>query len=540
MRRQQRAGRPPANRQWSQSQASERGSNFNRSSSQANAPENNRQKWKLGTKMATAKSLEDAKRQTAQMAAQEEYLKPPPENVVDALIEARPSCCEATQLLEAFSPQATLVLPGKHMLPRGLETTARFGDICRRNKAWVTLSDRQIIEVRADNIKRLQNAMRDINWLIHDMRLSSENLITRFLVQKPVNPNLEHDAGINVKLNSRPTSTINSPSLVPVSTPLAQDNFNKLRGILEMSAHILQALRTGLRMRVNFGRFEIRQRKRGVGDIMTYPSFEEMVAHYSKRGGAGIHTELVDVANAEKVVQHLLQPAVGIFDHGKRPLQRQHTVTLKSRNRELISVVQAQPAQPTQLSAARMRSRELLPRLNWTVAAPDMQLDWNLQVDRCEPIPHVPATLRKIMDNISLTERGGDDESSLLQPPQVKIKPQPGSDEVESTVLKTSVILPFRTTKFVIEVSVSQSWSCMETESEPDTRWGVELYGLHWEETLEGISCREQRDDWNAVMRSLWPSDTQDLDSGFLRFLEHVVDVQSALSALELDSTVLR
>ncbi|RCI11553.1 hypothetical protein L249_7349 [Ophiocordyceps polyrhachis-furcata BCC 54312] len=525
MRRQPRAGRPPANRQWSQGQGqtSERGNNFYRSSSsQGNAPENSRQKWKLGTKMATAKSQMDAKRQTAQMAAQEEYLKPPPENLVDSLIEA------------------SLVIPGKHMLPRGLDSIASFDDICQRNKVWIKLSDRNIIEVRADNIKRLQNAMREINWLIHDMRLSSENLITRFLVQKPVNPNLEHDTGISVKLNSRPTSTMNSPSLVSVAPPLAYDNFTKLRGILEMSAHILKALRTGLRMRVNFGRFEIRQRKRGVGDTMTYPCFEEMVALYSKRGGAGMHTELLDVANAEKVVQHLLKPVVGIFDHGKRPLQMQHTIILKFQNRELISVVQGQPEQPTQVSAARMRSREILPRLNWTVAAPDMQLDWNLQVDRCEPMHNVPDMLRKVMDNISLTERGRDDDSSLLQPPRVEIKPQPGSEEIESTVVKTSVILPFRTTKFVIEVSITQSWNRMTTNSEPDTCWGVEMYGLHWEETLEGISSREQRDDWNAVMRSLWPSESQDLDAGFLCFLEHVVEVQSALSALELDSTVLR
>ncbi|RDA90528.1 hypothetical protein CP533_4144 [Ophiocordyceps camponoti-saundersi (nom. inval.)] len=522
MRRQQRAGRPPANRQWSQPQTSERGNNFDRSSSQANASDQGKQKWNLGTKMATAKSQMDAKRQTAQMAAQEEYLKLPPENLMNSLFEA------------------SLVIPGKHMLPRGLDTTTRFDDIRKRNKAWIIFSERNIIEARANNIKRLQNAMTEINWLMHDMRLSSENLITRFLVQKPADSSLELGASISVKLNSRPTSILNSPSLVSIALPLALDNFHKLRGILEMSIHILKALRNGLKIRVNFGRFEIRQRKRGVGDSMTYSSFEEMVAHYSKRGGAGIHTELLDVVNADKVVQHFLDPAIGLVNQSKGSMQKQHTVILKLQNRELISIVQAQSTLPTQLSAARMRSREILPRLNWTVAAPDMQLDWNLQVDRCEPVGQFPATLRKVMEGISLFERGGDDESLPFQPPRVEVTPQPGSGEVESTVLKTSVMLPFRNTKYVIEVSVSQTWSRMKTDSEPETRWGIEFYGLHWEETLEGISSHEQRDDWNEVMRSLWPSGEQNTEAGFLNFLEHVIEVQSALAALELDSTVLR
>ncbi|PFH63346.1 hypothetical protein XA68_13803 [Ophiocordyceps unilateralis] len=519
MRKNQRGGRPPGGAGDRSRQASERA---NGSSSQAQAPDKTKKKFAVGDKMATAKSQMDNRRRTAQSDAEAEHLNMAPPELMDSLLEA------------------TLVIPGKHMLPRGIEESPGLVKIRKENKAYITRSQPNIFEIRTDNIKQLQNAMKELNWLIHDLRLSTENLRTRFVVQKPMNA--DNDSLVTVKLNSRPTTAMHS-SLVPIVSSLAHDNFLQLRGILASSAYILKALGTGLKMRVNFGRFEIRQRKRGVGDEMTYPDFTNMVALYSKRGGAGIHTQLFDVANAEKVVQHLVDPDVGIFAADRHRIQKHCSMSLKVKNIELLSTVQEQSAQVTQLSAARMRERKMIPKLNWTVVSPDMQLDWNLQVDVFEPISEKTEkefrNVINVMEGIKLLRRHGDDESPL-QPPRVVVTPRPGSDEVDETVLKTSVILPFKSTRYVVEVSVSQTWNRMETQSDPETRWGVEFYGLHWEETLEGISPQGQRDDWGAVVRTLWPSGGGDAETGFLSFLEDVAEVQSALTALSLDSTMLR
>ncbi|PHH80264.1 hypothetical protein CDD80_2287 [Ophiocordyceps camponoti-rufipedis] len=474
--------------------------------------------------MASAKFQMDSSRRTARDLADMEYLGKPPENLTDSFLEAR------------------LVIPGMYMIPLGVDDSEPLKDLRRKYKTWIWRSKPNVFELRTNEIKQLQNAMKELNWLIHDLRLSSENMSTRFVVQKPMNAGT--DALVTVKLNSRPTSVMTSSSLVPIAVPLAHDNFLQLRGILAPSAYILKALGAGLLMRVNFGRFEIRQRKRGVGDEMTYEDFANMVALYSKRGGAGIHTRLIDVSNAEKVVNLLAHPDTGIVDANKRPLQKKYSVMLRMENKEFVSTVQEHSAEATQLSAAWVRERGLMPKLNWTVVAPDMQLDWNLQVDVCQPIGKTGdrdefKTMSELMQGIRLVKRLEDDES-LLQPPRVVVKRLPGSDQIEETVLKTSVLLPFKSTRYVVEVSISHTWARMETEAVPQMRWGIEFYGLHWEETLEGSGPQGQRDDWGAVVRTLWPSSGEGVEAGFLNFLEDIAEIQSALAALSLDSSVLR
>lgn len=171
------------------------------------------------------------------------------------------------------------------MLPRGLDDPTGLDDIRKKHQVWITRMQPNMLEVRSEHIQQLQEAIKAINWCIHDMRLSSENLTTRFLVQTPANA--PKGALVKVELNSRPvvsTAQGTGGDVVPVAMELCQ----QLKDSLVPSTDILRALSTNLKMRVNFGRLEVRQRKKGLGQNMSYADFSKMVPQYSMRGGASL------------------------------------------------------------------------------------------------------------------------------------------------------------------------------------------------------------------------------------------------------------
>ncbi|KAM4059362.1 hypothetical protein HRG_007780 [Hirsutella rhossiliensis] len=466
--------------------------------------------------MGTAKYQMDAKRQAAVAAAEEAHLGPPPTE---------------PDLLEA-----TLVIPGKHMLPRGLDDPTALNDVRKKHKVWITRVQPNVFELRSKHITRLQEAIKDINWCIHDMRLSSENLTTRFLVQEPANA--PKDALVKVELNSRPHVLTVKATRGDIAA-VAKDLCHQLQASLVPSTDILRALGADLRMRVNIGRLEVRQRKKGLGQNMSYADFSKMIPQYSIRGGASLISRLSDVHHAYKVVQHLQNPVVGILGVGIDGVPRRCTVFLKVRDQELVATTQAPTGKhpELQLSAARIIRREKWPRLNWTVAAPDMQLDWNLQVDSCESTASIPADLRGIMERLKLTSQGAEDNKASMQSPRLVLT-RPGGDEVEETILKTSVLLPFRDTPFLVEISVSQAWPQMMTHREPETWWGIEFYGKHWSEAINNVSPGERRKYWGEGLRNIWPGGDASLEDRFLEFLQHVVKIQAALGGVDWDANM--
>lgn len=265
------------------------------------------------------------------------------------------------------------------MLHRGLDKADALDDIRKTHKAWITRVQDNVLEVRCDNIRRLQEAVRHINRALHDMRLSN-NAITRFSVQRPFNVN--YSALITVDVNARPyvAAAVNGAPGGQV-LPVALDNLHQLCVRLVPSTDILRSLGTQLKMRVNFGRFQVSLGKKGLGSEMTYATFGRMLPQYSIRGEAMMDVRLSDVQVAEKVVQHLTDPAVEIYYHEQRGVQHRCTVVLKPQGHELVAETNAPSAgERIKLSAATFArpEPEQWPRLNWTVAVPDMKLDWNL------------------------------------------------------------------------------------------------------------------------------------------------------------------
>ncbi|OAQ91510.1 hypothetical protein VFPFJ_03250 [Purpureocillium lilacinum] len=463
--------------------------------------------------MKTAKAEVDSQRQASVALANQEYLGHAPED---------PSIIHAS-----------LVIPGNDMLPQGLEDPDALNDIRLRYKVWITRSQPNIFDIRGRDMRQLQEAVKELNWALHDMRLSSEALTIRFLAQKPSRD--QDSAIVNVELNCRPIvkALSNTPRSVLTT---ALDLVDRLRTSLLPSADILRLLTTDLRMRVNFGHLQVRTRKKGLGRDMSYANFAEMIPQYSNRGGASLHTRMPAVAHAAKVLHKILDPIVGLHYPKEHAVSGRCTVALGLGDHELVADAKLPTKDKEQLSIPTLAKPEAWPRLNWTVAAPDMPLDWNFQVDSLGYQAVVPDDLLKLMQSIVLIPNKADKgDGHSLCPPRL-LNGQSAGGQIDRTTLKTSIIVPFRNTPFVIEVSITQQWQGMKTVSEADTWWGLEFYCRGWDEAINNVSPGERRKDWGPKLERIWPGIDQSLEERFTAFLEYIVEIQAALDDVDFKS----
>lgn len=102
-------------------------------------------------------------------------------------------------------------------------------------------------------------------------------------------------------------------------------------------------------------------------------------------------------------------------------------------------------------------------------------------------------------------------------------------NEVGETRLKSSVLIPYKTTPYIIEVSVTKKWNKAQTREESETTWGVELYASHWDESINYVCGGERRKDWGQGLNQMWPGDEPGLEPRFGGFLQTILEVQALL-----------
>ena len=244
-----------------------------------------------------------------------------------------------------------------------------------------------------------------------------------------------------------------------------------------------------------------------------------------------------------------MDPVAGIPDFEMLDVKQRCSVLLQIGDQELVAEVETPLAESTHVSATRMTRTDKLTRLNWTVAAPDMSVsaptralchrrqltlfrdfDWNLQVESYDTMATIPSELRNLVRGIVLVpDRAGGDQVAELTTPRVMMTKVLGGDKVDETLLKTSILVPFKDTPFIVEISVTQAWSGLETNTDPETWWGLEFYGQHWDEAMNHVNPGERRKDWGPELQDIWLGHGPGLEERFMEFLEHILELQSAL-----------
>jgi hypothetical protein len=165
--------------------------------------------------------------------------------------------------------------------------------------------------------------------------------------------------------------------------------------------------------------------------------------------------------------------------------------------------------------------------------------DWNLRVDGMEIIGDVPEKFQNVLQKINLKmASGGPESQGLMRFPNISLREMaPKDPEILSTRLKMSTVIPFKDTPFAVEVSATRVWKGMGvSEGSGVESWGVEFYGMHWEEAINHVNAGEVRKDWGEDLKYMWVGDEPSLNVRYKRFLRSILEVQQVLNEVDASS----
>lgn len=294
--------------------------------------------------------------EAAQVAEEDKYLtdQPPRQDGITKIwqVSTTPHLGPLTNL------QGRIVVPLHDNLPPNIGDIPGIDNI-RRKGVYITRAKPNVIDIRGYSKPLFMNAFQSINWVLRDMRLSSDRLLTRFYVQPQVHGG---NSPVNMPLGGRPAvaSPVNSlvdTEITDISTALACHTA-KFAARLEAAAESLMSIGKELALRVDFGQLEIRQKRKGGKDEISYDELEKVLAEYSRRGGASLNSRLEDVADAQKFASIVGKNAV-----------KKAMVKFYTRDGEVSCDVD--DSNGLAVPASIVRAEEP-PRLDWIVSAPDM------------------------------------------------------------------------------------------------------------------------------------------------------------------------
>ncbi|RGP76576.1 hypothetical protein FSPOR_7 [Fusarium sporotrichioides] len=448
--------------------------------------------------MPTSKSMRQDRDERIRQAEDTEYLDRPPAD---------------KDLI-----QATLVLPSKG-LPSGLEDLRVFNDIRRQYRVYIIRDVPNILDIRCESMARLQKALEAVNWAIRDMRLSQDTPNVCFLAQKPDDV-LINDM-IRVGLGTRPSFLSRSPKLTSDGTAMDR-HLSQLTSDIASSSDGLMALNKTMGLRVNFGLLVPIKRKKGTQEEVTYAEFAKLIQGYSRRGGTMFYTRLEDKGEPEQLIRFLVQPGEAICRDVE--MKRGCEVVIKANGLEIKAEGDYTSGKGVQLAMVRATRPEQCALLNWTVAAPDMQYDWNFRIDAWDQV-EVPPEFGDLTKKVLISLKPDDD--SFLPIPNVNIaKLASLGDQVTEIYTRSWATVPFKDSSYAIKIDVTKNLKGLQA-GEPEVTWGIELYAPHWEESVNYASGG--RKDWGKELENIW-TEGNDLKSRLGCFMRTILEVQALLN----------
>lgn len=173
----------------------------------------------------------------------------------------------------------------REQLPNGLDKDAVFNRVRRSRRVWIVRpgNEPNVLDLYSEDLNNIKRAVQDINWLIVKMIMQSKQTPDRYFLQWPIDPQTADLVGI---AGLRPSVRHGDGSLEPAEYELKPD-FSSLDGDLPLAVATLHDEQESLKMRVNFGHLQLRQKKSGMADEISFPDFEKLMGLYARRGGAG-------------------------------------------------------------------------------------------------------------------------------------------------------------------------------------------------------------------------------------------------------------
>lgn len=155
--------------------------------------------------------------------------------------------------------------------------------------------------------------------------------------------------------------------------------------------------------------------------------------------------------------------------------------------------------------------------------------DWNIQVnsfERREVCEEIDKSVMKIKLRTGNTQKVSD---MLKKPGLEAISLGDFGEKVLETRLKTSVIVPWKATSYLVEVSVTSVWRGLDVRVKPRVHWSVQMYGSHWESAINRTKAGQRRKDWGDGLSDVWCGEAASLEHRFGDFVKEVMEVQAML-----------
>ena len=115
---------------------------------------------------------------------------------------------------------------------------------------------------------------------------------------------------------------------------------------------------------------------------------------------------------------------------------------------------------------------------------------------------------------------------------------QPGIDaiflgqfgkDVFETHIRTSVIVPWKSSPYLIEVGITTVWHGVDVRTKSRVFWDMQLYGNHWESAVNRTQAGMRRKDWGEDMCDVWPGSGESLERRLENFTKEILEVQAML-----------
>jgi hypothetical protein len=167
------------------------------------------------------------------------------------------------------------------VVPRALDSLDSLNDT-RRNKAvWITRVERDAIDIHAESMKTLREALKEINWFVHDILREERSQYPRVFLQAPTQATDQSRISLSasrprVKDPAHLTSDV-AIAVTKVARSLAAEVVANVDAVLSGAKE--------MEMRASFGLIRLENTRSSLGRNVSYGDLERLLKIYCQRGG---------------------------------------------------------------------------------------------------------------------------------------------------------------------------------------------------------------------------------------------------------------
>ena len=146
----------------------------------------------------------------------------------------------------------------------------------------------------------------------------------------------------------------------------------------------------------------------------------------------------------------------------------------------------------------------------------------------------MPPDINALVQGVSLLSQAKRGEGLISLPKLAPLRPARLAEKVVETSLKSSRTFHIADGPNVAEVNVTQKWTRFDVTSPPEITWGLEVYGVHWDEAVNSVGADGRRKDWGPQLVNIWPG-SEALEERLRPFFHCILEIQGALDALDAE-----